>query len=38
MIFESRWMGIPEVFGGEIVHALGTVLRLAWARLTARRV
>ena len=38
MIFESRWMGIPGVFGSEIVRALGTVLRLAWVRLTGRLV
>ena len=38
IVFENRWMGIPEVFGSEIVCVLHAVLRLAWARLTGKPV
>jgi dolichol-phosphate mannosyltransferase len=38
IIFENRRLGASKVSKNEITKALGTVLRLAWARLTARRV
>ena len=38
IIFENRRLGASKVSKNEIIKALGTVLRLARARLTARRV
>ena len=36
IVFENRRLGASKVSRGEIIKALGTVLRLAWVRLTAR--
>jgi dolichol-phosphate mannosyltransferase len=38
IIFENRRLGTSKISQGEIVKALGTVLRLAWARLTRKPV
>jgi dolichol-phosphate mannosyltransferase len=38
IIFEDRRLGASKVSKNEIIKALGTVLRLAWTRLTGRPV
>jgi len=38
IVFENRRLGASKVSKDEIVRALGTVLRLAWVRLTGRLV
>jgi dolichol-phosphate mannosyltransferase len=36
IIFENRRLGTSKISKGEVIRALGTVLRLAWVRLTER--
>jgi len=36
IVFENRRLGSSKVSQDEIIRAMGTVLRLAWARLRAR--
>lgn len=38
IIFENRQQGVSKISQGEIFHAIATVLRLGWARLTRRPV
>ena len=38
IVFENRRLGASKVSKDEIIKALGTVLRLAWARLTGKPV
>lgn len=38
IVFENRRLGTSKISKDEIVRALGTVLRLAWARLTRKPV
>jgi dolichol-phosphate mannosyltransferase len=38
IIFENRRLGTSKISEGEIVRAVGTVLRLAWMRLTGQSV
>jgi len=38
IVFENRRLGTSKISQGEVVKALGTVLRLAWARLMRKPV
>jgi dolichol-phosphate mannosyltransferase len=36
IIFENRRLGTSKISQDEIIRAMGTVLRLGWARLTGK--
>ena len=38
IIFENRQQGVSKISQGEILHAIATVLRMGWNRLTKRPV